>query len=190
MIGILIVWLIIGILLVALSGLMYYYNTIGLLGFTVILLMGIVIVIASTFYFVSWHRKWKASVKPYSEALKSMFTLLTVISIIIFLVGAIGYLLSALGMYKLDSQTTNTLLAFLTIGLLSALGSIISWIYVERSAPDAISRAITEQQRKLNQLKETSDVIGTDIRSKDIDVKKSIEDAIKIEDKNKEVLRR
>lgn len=190
MIGILIAWLIAGILLVALSGLMYYYNTIELLGFSVILLLGVVILIASTFYFVSWHRKWKASVKPYSEALKTMFTLLAVISIIIFLLGAVGYLLSAMGMYKLDSQTTNTLLALLTVGLLSALGGIISWIYVERSAPGAISKAITEQQRKLNQLKDATEVIGTDIRSKDKDMKESIENAIKIEEKNKDALKR
>ncbi len=188
MIGILIVWLIAGILLLALSGLMY--NTIGLLGLVVILFLGIVILIASTFYFVSWQRKWKVSVKSYSEALKSMFTLLTVISIIIFLIGVIGYVLSKLGMYNLDLQMTDTLLAFLTIGLLSASGSIISWIYVDRSAPGAISHAITEQQRRLDQLKVKSESIGTDIRSKDTDVKKSIEDAIKIEDKNKEVLRR
>jgi len=61
---------------------------------------------------------------------------------------------------------------------------------VERSAPGAISRAITEQQRILNQLKDRSEAIGTDIRSKDSDMKKSIEDAIRIENKNKEVLKR
>jgi len=187
---ILIGWLIAGILLVALSGLMYYYNTIGLLGFTIILLLSIVIVLASTLHFVSWHRKWKASIKPYSEALKTMFTLIAVISIIIFLLGVVGYLFSAMGIFKLDPQTTNTLLTLLTVGLLSTLGSIISWVYVERSAPGAISRAITEQQRILNQLKDRSEAIGTDIRSKDSDMKKSIEDAIRIENKNKEVLKR
>lgn len=190
MIGILIGWLIAGILLVSISGLMYYYNIIGLLGFTIILLLGIVIVLSSILHFMSWHSKWKTSIKPYSEALKGMFTLIAVVSILIFLLGAIGYLFSEMGIFILDTQTTNTLLTFLTVGLLSTLFSIISWVYVERSTPTAISRAITEQQRILNQIKDKSEAIGTDIRSKDSDMKKSIEDAIKIENKNKEVLKR
>jgi len=109
---ILIGWLIAGILLVALSGLMYYYNTIGLLGFTIILLLSIVIVLSSTLHFVSWHRKWKASIKPYSEALKTMFTLIAVISIIIFLLGVVGYLFSAMGIFKLVHKPQTPYLPF------------------------------------------------------------------------------
>ncbi len=190
LIGILIGWLIAGILLVFFSGLMYYYNTIGLLGLSAILLLGVIILMISTFHFISWQTKWKVSGKPYSEALKSMFTILTVISIIIFGVGGIGYLLGALGVFVLDSQTRNTLFALLTVGLLCAIGSILSWIYVERSTPSAISSAIAKQQHILNQIKGESEVIGTEIRSKGKDVTESIENAIKAGERNKKELER
>ncbi len=190
MIGILIVWLIAGILLAAISGLMYYYNALGLLGLSVLLALSIVILLFSAFYFISWQTKWKVSVKPYSEALKNMFSIFIFISIIIFLIGAIGLLFGKLGIYELDSQTTNTLLAFVTAGLLATLGGIISWIYIERSMPGAIARAITEQMHGLNKMKGESENIGADIGDKKKDVDESIGDAIKIREKTMEEIKR
>lgn len=190
MIGILIGWLICGILLIVLSSLLYYYNTFGLTGLIVILPFGILILLISTSHFLSWQKKGRGSEKPDGESLKNAFILLTVISILVFFLGVLGYLLGTLGIYNFDLQTTNTLIAFITIGILAAAGGILSWVFVERSMPGTIGNEITEQINILDQLKRQSEVIETEIRSKNKDVMESIEGGKKIVEGNKEELER
>ena len=179
MIGLLIGWLIVGILLVFFSSLIYYYNTVGLLGFSAILLLGIVILGISAFHFVSSQTKWKASGLPNTEALKSMLSLFMVFSIIVFILGAFGYLLGTLGIYNFDPQTKNTLLVFLAVGVLSAVGSILSWIYVERGMPDAIVKAIKKRLNKLEELKNEINEKDKELQSKIKELTQAVEDSRK-----------
>jgi amino acid transporter len=189
MIGILIIWLIAGILLVVFSGLMYYNNTFGLLGLIVILLQGIVVLLVSTSNLISRQDKWNVPGKSNTDALKNTFIVLIVISVLVFGFGALGYLLGELGIYKFNQQMINTLLAFLTIGVLTSIGSILSWIYVERSVPDAISSAISKQERIIKTIKNESEEIGTDITSIKRDISDLTEGAMEMGEKNREELR-
>lgn len=188
-IGILIVWLISGILLATISGLIYYYHIIGLFGLSVLLALSIVILLFSSFYFISWQTKWKRSVRPYGEAMKGMFTIFIFIGILIFLLGVIGLLFAEMGIYELDTQTSNTLFASVTAGLFAFLGGIISRIYIERSMPDAVSIEITEQMHGLDKIKVESQNIGNDIGDRKRDVDVSLGDAIKIREKTKEEMK-
>lgn len=190
MIGILIVWLIIGILLASLSGLLYYNDALGFLGFSVIFVQGIVILLVSAFSLISLQTRRKESGKSNNRALKRMFTALTAISIIVFVLGILGYLVSAFGVLTLDLLTTNTLLAFLTFGLFGIICGILSLVYLERSMPDAILAAIIQQQNVLNKMKSEFEEIGSEIRSIEEYLKKSHEYAMEIEEKNKKELER
>jgi hypothetical protein len=188
LIGILIAWFFIGILLVSLSGVLYYYDAFGFLGFSVILLQGILVLLVSTYYIISWQTKWKESGKANNKALKRAFMILAVLSIIIVVIGLLGYLLSEFGVLVLDLQMTNTLLAFLTFGLFGTACGILSMVYVERARPHAILSAIIGQQNLLNKMKSESEDIGSEIRSIEGYLKKSHESALEIEAKNKQEL--
>ncbi len=187
-IGILIAWLFIGILLVSISGVLYYYDAFGFLGFSVILLQGILVLLVSTYYIISWQTKWKESGKANNKALKRAFMILAVLGIIIVVIGLLGYILSEFGVMVLDLQMTNTLLAFLTFGLFETVCGILSMVYVERARPHAILSAIIRQQNLLNKMKSESEEIGSEIRSIEEYLKKSHESAVEIEAKNKQEL--
>jgi uncharacterized membrane protein len=188
LIGILIAWFFIGILLVSLSGVLYYYDAFGFLGFSVILLQGILVLLVSTYYIISWQTKWKESGKANNKALKRAFMILAVLSIIIVVIGLLGYILSEFGVLVSDLQMTNTLLAFLTFGLFGTACGILSMVYVERARPHAILSAIIGQQNLLNKMKSESEDIGSEIRSIEGYLKKSHESALEIEAKNKQEL--
>ena len=188
LIGILIAWFFIGILLASLSGVLYYYDAFGFLGFSVILLQGIVVLLVSAYYIISWQTKWKESGKVNNKSMKRAFMILAVLGIIIVVIGVLGYLLSEFGVLVLDLQMTNTLLAFLTFGLFGTVCGILSMIYVERARPNAILSAIIEQQNLLNKMKSESEDIGSEIRSIAAYLKKSHEDIVEIEARNKQEL--
>ena len=188
LIGILISWLFIGILLVSLSGVLYYYDAFGFLGFSVILLQGIVVLLVSTYYIVSWQTKWKESGKTDNRALKRAYMILAVLGVIIVVFGVLGYLLSEFGVLVLDLQMTNTLLAFLTFGLFGTVCGILSMIYVERARLHAIQSAIIKQQNLLNKMKSESEDIWSEIRSIEAYLKTSHESAVEVEAKNKQEL--
>ena len=120
--------------------------------------------------------------------MKRAFMILAVLSIIIVVIGVLGYLLSEFGVLVLDLKMTNTLLAFLTFGLFGTVCGILSMIYVDRARPDAILSAIIEQQNLLNKMKSESEDIGSEIRSIEEYLKKSHEGAVEIEARNKQEL--
>lgn len=186
--GILIVWFFIGILLVSLSGVLYYYDAFGFLGFSVILLQGIVVLLVSAYHIISWQAKWKRSGKTTNRVLKRAFVLLAVLSTIIVVIGVLGYLLSEFGVLVLDLHMTNTLLAFLTFGLFGTVCGILSMMYVDRKRPNVIQSAIIEQQNRLNRMKSESENIGSEIRSISEYLKRSHESAMEIEARNKQEL--
>ncbi|NJD54054.1 MAG: hypothetical protein FIB07_14445 [Candidatus Methanoperedens sp.] len=183
MIEILIFWLIAGILLLILSSLLYYYNTLGLIGFSGILLLGIVISILSAYYF--WDSKRKPMGKPNPDSLKNIFTILLIISVLMFILGGLGYLLNEFKVYVFEADIQSNLIYFIIVGSLTTICLILSWIYVERNLPNAISIELIKQQHNLDRLKNESEEIGRDMKSRDKDVKDSLVDAAKISEKNR-----
>ncbi|MCL7412157.1 MAG: hypothetical protein M8353_00875 [ANME-2 cluster archaeon] len=188
MIGLLIAWFFVGILLVSLSGVLYYYDAFGFLGFSLILLQGIVVLLVSAYHILSWQAKWKEPGKASNKGLKRAFMVLAVLSMIIVVIGVLGYLLSEFGVLVLDLHLTNTFLAFLTFGLFGTVCGIFSMIYVDRNRPNALLSAIIEQQNLLNKMKSESENIGSEIRSIGEYLKKSHESAMEIEARNKQEL--
>lgn len=180
MIGILLVWFIIGIILVILSGFLYMDNIIGFEILIVTFLVGLGIIIAMV-----WQTKRNEPEKIFSS-LKNIFKTFSIISIIIFLMGALGYSLIALSM--LDSESESITMELLIIGSFIFVISLISYLYVEMILPIMISRKISEQERALTKIKEEHEAIGTSIKSLDNDMKKIIDDSIKTSDKNKDAL--
>lgn len=188
MIEILIFWLISGILIIVLSGLSYYYDTLGLIGFSVIFLFGILITLLNAYYL--WGSKRKQMGKPDHDSLKNMFTIILIISVLMFVLGGLGYLLNEFEIYKFDPGIKTTLFAFLTAGLLITAGCILSLIYVERNIPSAISGLIMKQQRNLDKIKNESEEIGKDMKSREKDVKDLLVDAAKTSEKNRNEMNR
>jgi len=153
---------------------MYYYDSIVENGFFAILLLGFVILAYSILNFLSWQNKWKTSVKSYSKALKNMFNVFMILSIILSGFGAIVYVLSMMDKYTLEPLEIETMLILMTVGLVVFVLSIISWIYVMRSMPDVILNESMKLQRVLDQIKASSDAARTAIKSKMDDIDGSL----------------
>jgi drug/metabolite transporter (DMT)-like permease len=190
MIGILIIWLIAGILLVVFSGLMYYSNTFGSLGLAVILLLGIGMLLVGASHLMSGQGRRNVPGKSNIDKLKNIFTFFIIISALVFGLGALAYLLGVMEIYNYDPQMKNTVFAFLTIGVLSTIMSILSWVYVERSVPGAISGAISSQQRQIENMKSESEEIGTEIASIKRDISDLTEDAMEMGERARKELKR
>lgn len=194
MIGIVIGWLVAGIILIILSIAMYNYNILNIFSLFTIILLGIAILLISGILFIDWQTNKKLR-KPYSEEMKSMFVRLLVVNIIIFGVGAVGYLLSTLD-YKSEMPVIKTLLFIfnsnqflkLAIGLLGAVSSIFSWIYVDMYGIRETLKEVTRQQRKLENIKDDIEQNRTKIISKMEDLNKLRVNTKKIEEKVKEEL--
>lgn len=195
MIGIVIMWVITGIVLIILSISMYNYNILNLLNFLAFILLGILVLLANTILFKEWQNK-KRLRKPYSEEMKNMYIKVFAVSIIIFGLGVVGYLLGILGVYNSNIPVINTLLSLfssnqflkLAAGLFGAIGSILSWVYVDRYGIRETLNEITRQQRKLEYIKDGIKQNRTKLESKMDDLNKLRENAKKIEEKAKEEL--
>jgi len=93
-----------------LSGLSYYYDTLGLIGFSVIFLFGILITLLNAYYL--WGSKRKQMGKPDHDSLKNMFTIILIISVLMFVLGGLGYLLNEFEIYKFDPRDQNNFVRF------------------------------------------------------------------------------
>lgn len=179
MINILIVWFIAGILLLVVPGLMYNSNTIDVSSFIIIILVGVPILLASIYLF---SKRNKLDAKDLIRNLKSMFIISAVISLIIFLVGALGFFFENL--FDLEPQTTKTMLYF---GILFIF-SIISWIYVERSEHDVVSRELVKVKVDIDHTGNNIEIERDKLVGKIEVNQKYIEDSKKNTEQNKDVL--
>ena len=190
MIEILVCWLMAGILLVILSILMYYYNIFGQLGFSLFFLLGILIVITTTIQIILWQKKWKESGITDSGSFKNIFVLFIVISVIVSILGAVGYILGALGTYLFDFQMKNTLSTFLIVGVVSTIGVLLSWIYVVRNTLTMISSEIAGQLHRLKGIKGEYEEIRQHMKDKNKYITDLINSAMKTMERNKKELDR
>lgn len=186
--GILILWLIAGILLVIFSGISYYYNAVGLIGFSGIFLLGIVVSLLNAYYL--WDSKRKTMGKNLPDSLKNMFTLTLIISVLMFAIGGIGYLLNEFDVIKIDQENINNIIYFLIVGLIITIASILTLIYIERNIPNLILKALQKEQIQLEKMSGKSQDISREIKTKDQDVKNSLKSVENISQKNKDHTRR
>lgn len=190
MIILLIGWVTLGIIIAIISILMYYFNILGPIGFIVILLLGILIAVITSIQTILWQKERKKSGISDIESFKNILIVFIIIGVIIFMLGASGYLFRILGIYNFDYQMTNTLSTFLMVGILNAIGGILSWIYIERNTPDAISSEISKQIYILRKIEAENEDIGRNIRLRIRDVTELTESARKTMERNKEELDR
>lgn len=186
--GIMILWLIVGILLVIFSGISYYYNRVGLIGFAGIFLLGIVISLLNAYYL--WDSKRKTMGRNFPDSLKNMFTITLFICVLFFAIGGIGYLLNEFDVIKIEPENINNIIFFLIVGLVTTLASIFTLIYIERNIPTMVSKAIEKEQKQLEKMSDKSQDISREIKNKDQDVERSLKSAENISQKNKDHTRR
>lgn len=189
MIGIIIIWIILGILLLISSSLMYNSNNLNIVGFLVIFSIGIVILAGNLIIFNLWQTKWKVPGKSDIEKVKKLFIVLLLLSGIITGLGALGLLLEALNLYKFDILIENSLPIILEVGSVLVILSIISWIYIEKNISSIILDGIKKQQNDLNRLKDNVDSIRTNIKFHGKDLTESVDNAKKTIEKNENALK-
>lgn len=188
MMGILIFWLIAGILLVVFSGVLYYYNTVGLIGFSGIFLLGIVVSLLNAYHL--WDSKKEKMGKTVPDSLKNMFTITLIICVLMFAIGGLGYLLNEFEVIKIDQENKNNMIYFMIVGLVTTIASILTLIYIERNIPKLISKAIQKEQIQLEKMSGKSQDISREIKTREKDVKDSLKSAENISQKNKDHIRR
>ncbi len=188
MMGILILWLIAGIFFVIFSCILYYYNIVGLIGFSGIFLLGIIVSLLNAYYL--WDSKRKTMGKNVPDSLKNMFTIILIISVLMFAIGGLGYLLNEFKVIKIGQENINNIIYFLIVGLITTMACILTLVYIERNIPNMILKALQKEQIQLEKMSGKSQDINREIKNREKDVKDSLNSAENISQKNRDHTRR